>query len=110
MNEQVQQLYPLSYMCEGESFSGLLAFDETTDSPRPGILIVHDAWGIADNVKMRALMLAKMGYVVLCADIYGKGVRPANIAEAQEQVGKFRADPKLLRARVRAGLDALAAQ
>ncbi len=110
MGEDAQKLHPLSYTCGGTSFSGFLAYDETIDSPRPGILIVHDAWGIADNVKMRAQMLAELGYVALCADIYGDAVRPSSIPEAQGQVDKFRADPELLRARVRAALDTLAAQ
>lgn len=102
-------LHPLTYACDGVPLSGLLALDEGADRPRPGILIVHDAWGLGENVKMRAQMLAELGYVALCADIYGEGVRPAVIAEAQEQVTKFQADPQLLRARARAGLDTLAA-
>lgn len=102
------QLHPFPYMCGADHFTGLLAFDEAAD-PRPGILIVHDAWGLAENVKMRAQMLARLGYVALCADIYGAGIRPTVIAQAQEQVDRFRADPASLRARALAALDALAA-
>jgi dienelactone hydrolase len=109
MDYQAPQLQPLPYACRDEQFTGLLAFDETVDGPRPAILIVHDAWGIADNVKMRAQMLAGLGYVALCADIYGDGQRPADIGQAQQQVDKFRSDPELLRDRARAALDALAA-
>ncbi|MDB5714514.1 MAG: Dienelactone hydrolase-like enzyme [Sphingomonadales bacterium] len=109
MDDQKPQLQQLSYTCRDQPFTGLLAFDEAIVEPRPGILIVHDAWGIADNVKMRAGMLAGLGYVALCADIYGDDECPANIGEAQQQVDKFRADPQLLRDRARAALDALAA-
>ena len=50
-------------------------------------------------------MLAQHGYVALCADIYGKGVRPKDVSEAGPMAGKFKGDRALLRARVNAGLD-----
>lgn len=109
MDEEAPKLRPLPYVCGDDRLTGLLAVDETATSPRPGILIVHDAWGIGENVKMRAQMLAKLGYAALCIDIYGDGIRPSVIAEAQQQVDRFKADPNLLRARAQAGLDALAA-
>jgi dienelactone hydrolase len=55
-------------------------------------------------------MLAQLGYVAFCADIYGKGVRPQNTAEAGAQAGKYKNDRQLLRARVNVGLDALRQQ
>jgi len=110
MAKPAAELQELSYSCGDTALSGLLAVDPSLDGPRPGILIVHDAWGIADNVRQRAQTLAGLGYVALCADIYGRNVRPSVIEEAQEQVTKFQADPALLRARARAGLDALAAR
>jgi dienelactone hydrolase len=55
-------------------------------------------------------MLAQLGYVAFCADIYGKGVRPQNPQEAGVQAGKYKNDRQLLRARVNAGLDTLRRQ
>jgi dienelactone hydrolase len=48
-----------------------------------------------------------LGYNVLVADIYGKGVRPQPPAAGKE-AGKYKADRALLRTRVNAGLDVLA--
>jgi dienelactone hydrolase len=59
---------------------------------------------------MRAEQLAALGYVALTADIYGKGVRPANGQEASAEAGKYYRDRTLLRARARAGLDFLASR
>ena len=41
------------------------------------MLIVHQWKGLTDYEKKRAEMLAKLGYNVFAADIYGKGDSPA---------------------------------
>ena len=46
------------------------------------MLVVHQWLGLTDYEKKRAEMLAQLGYVAFCADIYGKGVRPQNTQEA----------------------------
>ena len=89
---------------------GYLAYDTAAAGKRPGVLVVHDWMGQGKYSKFRADELAKLGYVAFAADIYGKGVRPANPKEAGEQAGKYKADRPLLRARVQAGLDALKAR
>lgn len=76
---------------------------------RPGILVVHEAPGLDDHVRRRAEMLAGLGYVALAADLYGDGVVGQGPQEAFALMGPLREDPDLLRRRVRAGLDALAA-
>src|SRR5690606_21414779 len=50
--------------------------------------------------------LAKLGYNVFAADIYGKGVRPSPPAAGQE-AGKYKGDRELYRARLKAGLETL---
>ena len=80
---------------------------EKTGGKLPGILVVHEWMGLDDYAKSRAKQLAGMGYVVLAADIYGKGVRPSTMEEAAAQAGVYRADRKLMRARAAAALAAL---
>lgn len=89
---------------------GYLAYDDAVKGPRPGVLVVHDWMGCDSYAKMRADMLAKLGYVAFAADIYGKGVRPKNREEAAAQAGKYKGDRELLRARVNAALDTLEKQ
>ena len=86
---------------------GFLAYDDSISGKRPGALIVHQWMGITDYEQMRAKMLAQMGYVAFCADIYGKGVRPTTPQEAGAQAGKYKGNRQLLRQRVNAGLDEL---
>jgi dienelactone hydrolase len=89
------------------ALDGVLVYDDAIQGKRPGVLIVHQWQGITDYEKMRAKMLAQLGYVAFCADIYGKGIRPKTIQEAGAQAGKYRSDRTLLRARVNAALDVL---
>ena len=51
--------------------------------PFPGIIVVHEWWGLTDWVKGRADQLAGQGYVALAVDLYG-GRSTANAAEAHE--------------------------
>jgi dienelactone hydrolase len=92
------------------TLEGFVAYDDAVHGQRPGILIVHQWMGLTDYEKKRAEMLAQLGYVAFCADIYGKGVLPKNTQEAGVLAGKYKGDRQLLRARVNAGLAALRLQ
>jgi len=87
---------------------GLSVYDNALQGKRPAVLVVHQWKGLGDYEKKRAEMLARLGYNVFAADIYGKGIRPQTIEEAAIEAGKYKSNRSLLRARVRAGLDVLA--
>jgi dienelactone hydrolase len=71
------------------------------------VLVVHEAPGLGDNARRRTAMLAQLGYTALAADLYGGG-RTFNESEAVSHMNELRGDPALFRARVQAGLYALA--
>ena len=104
------QTKTVEYKQGDTTLGGFVAFDDAIHGKRPGVLVVHQWMGLTDYEKHRAEMLAQLGYVAFCADIYGKGTRPQNAAEAGAQAGKYKSDRQLLRARVNAGLDALRQQ
>ena len=89
---------------------GLVVHDDAISGKRPGVLVVHQWKGLGDYETKRAEMLAKLGYVAFCADIYGKGVRATNPADAGKLAGKYKEDRPLLQARVKAALDELRKQ
>ncbi len=91
-------------------FEGYLAWDDAFKGKRPAVLVVHAWMGLDDNARRRADMLAKLGYVAFAADIYGKGVRAKDRAEAGKLAGTYKGDRTLLRARVAAGFAAMLAQ
>lgn len=89
---------------------GYLAWDDAAKGKRPAVLVVHAWMGIDDDVRGRTEQLAKLGYIAFAADIYGKGVRPKDATEAGAMSGKYKADRKVLRARVNAGFAELLKQ
>jgi dienelactone hydrolase len=89
---------------------GVLSYDDATTAQRPGVLVVHDWMGVSEHTRGIAEDLAKMGYVAFAVDIYGKGVRPADMQGAAAESGKFKADRALLRRRANLGLEQLKAQ
>lgn len=89
---------------------GYLAYDESTKGTRPGVLVVHEWWGLNPYVKKRAEQLAALGYIAFAADVYGKGVRATTPEEAGKLAGMYRSDRQLLRSRVKAGLETLKRQ
>ncbi len=88
---------------------GYFAFDGSAEGPRPGVLVVHEWWGINDYIRKRTEQLAAMRYAAFAADIYGKGIRAKSREEAMVLAGKFRSgnNRTLMRTRVNAGLEEL---
>ncbi len=50
---------------------------------RGGVLVVHEWWGHDDFARMRADMLADLGYVALALDMYGDGKKADHPKDAQ---------------------------
>jgi len=75
----------------------------------PGVLVVHDWLGVTDYVRMRADMLARLGYTAFAADVYGADVRPSP-AEAPAVAGSYYGNRALWRERVTGGFDRLRAE
>jgi dienelactone hydrolase len=92
------------------ALEGYLVLDTASAARRPGVVVVPDWLGVGKESKRRADDLARLGYVAFVADVYGKGVRPKDGAEAGPLAGKYKSDRPLLRARVRAALDELLKQ
>ncbi len=98
---------------EGQTaLEGYLAYpsDLAAGSKGPAILIFHDWMGLGPSTRRRADQLAELGYVAFAADVYGKGIRPANAGEAGKLAGKYKEDRVLFRARAHAALKVLAAR
>jgi dienelactone hydrolase len=88
---------------------GYLAYDDAQTGKRPGVLVVHEAWGLGEHAMERARMLAALGYVAFAADLYGAR-RQFDISNARSAIGGFMANPATLRQRARAALASLASQ
>lgn len=96
----------VEYESNGAVLEGFHVFDDAVDGSRPGVLVIHQWTGLTDYEKDRSRQLAKLGYNVFAADIYGKGIRPQP-PESGKQAGKFKGDRELYRERLMAGLGQL---
>ncbi|MDR7276180.1 dienelactone hydrolase family protein [Catenuloplanes atrovinosus] len=97
------------YAHDDVALEGYLAVDAAASTPRPAVLILHDWTGPQEYTRLRTQMIARLGYVAFAADLYGAGVRPTEPADSQAEAERYYADLPLLRARVRAAYDTLAA-
>ena len=86
---------------------GYLAYDDEITDARPGILIVHEWWGLNDYIVRRAHMLAELGYVALAIDMYGGGQVASDIDQAGALMTGVLNDMETGTARLRAGYDLL---
>jgi dienelactone hydrolase len=104
------QAKPIEWKLGSQAFSGYVVYDDASAAKRPGIVMVPDWNGVTDAAVAKAKQIAGDDYVVLLADVYGKGVRPRNDDEAQAQVKKMYADRTALRARAAKALEVLKGQ
>ena len=74
----------VAYEQGGTKLEGYLAYDDAKSGARPGVLVIHEWWGLNDYVKSRARQLSEMGYVAFAADMYGDHKVTRDPKQAQE--------------------------
>ena len=62
--------------------------------PLPAVIMIHEWWGLNDNIRAMADRLAAEGYIVLAVDLYG-GKVATNAAEARQFMLEVVEDPEL---------------
>ena len=100
---------PVSWTVDGTSFDGVLVYDDANATPRPGLLMVPNWYGVTDAAIEKAKTVAGDDYVVLLVDMYGRGVRPTNPQEAGQAAGAVYADRAQMRERINTALATLRA-
>jgi dienelactone hydrolase len=90
---------------KGTPLQGYLVYDDSTQGKRPGVMLVHDWRGMTPYAKMRADMLAKLGYLAFAIDVYGKDVRPTTVDDYKKQATLYKSDRPLYRERERAAYE-----
>jgi dienelactone hydrolase len=100
----------IAYQHDGKEYRGYLAWDDANQQRRPGVLVVHEWWGLNDYARDRARQLAEMGYVAFAADMYGEGKTVDHPQEAGQMAAQVRANVADWRARAAKGLSVLQSQ
>lgn len=86
---------------------GFLAYDDAVKGKRPGVLVIHEWWGMNEHARNQAVRLAKAGYVGFALDMYGKGKIATHPKDAMAFVQEATKDPKVLAERFQVALDLL---
>ncbi|MBI1829848.1 MAG: dienelactone hydrolase family protein [Planctomycetes bacterium] len=95
----------VTYKVGDKTYKGYIAFDDAFGAgKRPGVLVVHEFWGLNEYAKKRAEQLAGLGYVAFAADMYGDGKTTEHPKEAGAMAGMVRMNQKEWLARANAGL------
>lgn len=97
------------YESNGVKMEGVIAYNDSSKKPAPGVLVFHEWMGNGPFTEQKAKDLAELGYAAFAADIYGQGVRAKDMNEANELSVKYKTDRKLMRERAQAALATLVA-
>lgn len=98
---------PVSYTAGDTTMKGFIVYDDAGTAKRPGVVVVHEWWGITDHVREEARKLAAQGYTALVADMYGDARTADNPKDAGALAGSVRKDPSVQDARFAAAMQAL---
>jgi dienelactone hydrolase len=100
----------VNYEADGTMLKGYVAYDDAVKGKRPGVLVVHEWWGLNDYARKRARMLAQQGYTALALDMYGNGKMAHHPDDAQKFSSEVSQNEALAKARFEAALALLKQQ
>jgi dienelactone hydrolase len=98
---------PVTYRDGDTVLKGFVVYDDASKTRRPGIIVVHEWWGINQHMRDEARRYAGAGYTAFVADMYGDGKTADNPKDAGAMVGFMKKNPALMNSRVNAAKDAL---
>lgn len=76
----------------------------------PGVLLIHDAFGLSEDMIATARRIAELGYAVFAADLWGGRTLPRSESEIGSLIGGMAGDRRRWMARVAAARATAAAQ
>lgn len=99
----------LNYEADGLLMRSQLFF-EPASSPRAGVLVFPEAFGLGEHAIDRAKQLASLGFVALACDLHGEGRFVDDLQEAMAMLQPLFDDPSRTRARASAAFQSLIAR
>src|SRR5437762_5624656 len=100
----------IEYKAGDTPLKGFLAYDDAQKGKRPGVLVVHEWWGMNEHARNQAIRLAKAGYVAFALDMYGKGKIATHPKDAQAFMEEATKDRDVALQRFNAGVEVLKKQ
>ena len=97
----------VEYKAGDTPLKGYIAWDDAIKGKRPAVLVVHEWWGLNDYARMRARMLAEMGYTAMAVDMYGNGKQATHPDDAGKFASEARKSLPVAEARFKAAMKLL---
>lgn len=104
------QATPVEWKIGGQAFAGYVVYDDASREQRPGLVMVPNWMGVNAAAVEKAKRIAGDKYVILLADVYGKGINPRDHTEAMKALQSAYAAPEGLAARVVKAAEVLKSQ
>jgi dienelactone hydrolase len=92
MTSAIVETKEVSYQVGVTSMKGFVAYPANARGKRPGVLVVHEWWGLNDYARLRAKKLAELGYVAMALDMYGEGKQASHPEDAQKFMAAVMSD------------------
>jgi dienelactone hydrolase len=93
---------PVTYQDGTTTMKGFIVYDDASQGKRPGIVLVHEWWGITKHMHDEAQKFAQQGYTAFIADMYGDGKVADNPNDAGALATLVMKDPKVMEGRFNA--------
>ena len=99
---------PVTYTDGETTMKGFVVYDSAKKGKRPGIVVVHEWWGITKHMHDEARRLAGQGYTAFVADMYGDAKSADNPKDAGGLMKSLMGDPAAVQSRFSAARAQLA--
>jgi len=97
----------VSYTDGTTPMNGIIVYDESRKDRRPGVMVIHEWWGITQHVRDEARKFAEQGYTAFVVDMFG-GKTADNPKDAGMLSGSVMKDRAAMESRFNAARVALA--
>jgi dienelactone hydrolase len=101
---------PVTYKDGEATMKGFVVYDDAIKAKRPGIVLVHEWWGITKHIHNEARQFAQQGYTAFIADMYGDAKTADNPTDAGALSGGVMKAPQTMESRFNAARAELAKQ
>jgi len=101
---------PVTYTDGATTMKGFVVYDTAKTGKRPGIVVVHEWWGITKHIHDEAGRLARQGYTAFIADMYGDARTADNPDAAGALMDSVMKNPSAMESRFKAAREQLAKQ
>ena len=87
---------PVTYKAGDTTMKGFVVYDDASRNKRPGVLVVHEWWGITKHTRDEARKLASQGYTAFVVDMFGDGKTADNPKDAGALSGSVLKDAAVM--------------